>query len=319
MRVFCVNFPFGGSCRVYDGWRRGIRGLGGAGARGYFVKEREEAGDVGDLRVAGDISAGEIAPEPLLCVLDGCDLRGFLCLKLSSLWSLIRIDRLAGVVSSESCCDFDRVWRVEPPSWCRSASSSIPSGSDSDSDESPDDEECEAKVLGNLAESRLPAAFFPFLWTLNELWSSADETPSASAVDELADPPKKTAPSLRICENGAKFPLASYRNAIRYTPGAAKVDSTQRMESRSVRDNPGATFHPEGSRLANWFSGFSNKGVSSCAALSYVAPSVSASRVSLLFPSVFSLSKVPREFLLDSINPADSRFPSELDLDGPGV
>jgi hypothetical protein len=154
---------------VYDGWRRGIRGLGGAGARGYFVNEREEAGDVGDLRVAGEISAGEIAPEPLLCVLDGCDLRCFLCLKLSSLWSLIRIERLAGAVSSESCCDFDRVWRVEPPSGGCSASSTIPSGSDSDSDESPDDEEFEASILGDFADSRLPAALFPFLWPFNGL------------------------------------------------------------------------------------------------------------------------------------------------------
>tara|TARA_R110002060_G_scaffold23068_5_gene31204 strand:+ start:1761 stop:1907 length:147 start_codon:yes stop_codon:yes gene_type:complete len=46
-----------------------MRGLGGAGARGYFVIERDEAGDVGDLRVAGEISLAAIAPDPLLCVL----------------------------------------------------------------------------------------------------------------------------------------------------------------------------------------------------------------------------------------------------------
>ena len=43
-----------------------MRGLGGAGVRGYFAMRREAAGDVGDLRVAGEISPVEIAPEPLL-------------------------------------------------------------------------------------------------------------------------------------------------------------------------------------------------------------------------------------------------------------
>ena len=80
-----MSLPFGASGRVYDGWRRGISGLGGAGARGYFVSKREAAGEVGDLRAAGEISGGEIAPEPLLCELVDCDLRCFLCLKLSSL------------------------------------------------------------------------------------------------------------------------------------------------------------------------------------------------------------------------------------------
>jgi hypothetical protein len=69
MRVFCVSLPLGGSGRVYEGCRRGIKGRGGAGARGYFVMRSEAAGDVGDLRVAGDISPAAIAPEPLLCVL----------------------------------------------------------------------------------------------------------------------------------------------------------------------------------------------------------------------------------------------------------
>lgn len=109
MSVFCVSRPFGGSGRVYEGWRRGIRGLGGAGALGYLVKERAAAAEVGDLRAAGDISAGEIAPDPLLCVLAEGSFRCFLCLKLSSLLSLILIDRLVGVLSSEFCCAFERV------------------------------------------------------------------------------------------------------------------------------------------------------------------------------------------------------------------
>jgi hypothetical protein len=71
MRVFWVSLPRGVSGRAYEGWRRGIRGLGGAGARGYFVKEREEAGEIGDLRAAGEISGGDSPPDPLLCVLGG--------------------------------------------------------------------------------------------------------------------------------------------------------------------------------------------------------------------------------------------------------
>lgn len=54
---------------VYDGCRRGMRGLGGAGARGYFVIRSEAAGEVGDFNVAGEISPDGMAPEPLLCVL----------------------------------------------------------------------------------------------------------------------------------------------------------------------------------------------------------------------------------------------------------
>lgn len=83
MRVFCDILPLGVSGKVYEGCRRGIRGRGGAGARGYFVIRRDDAGDVGDLSVAGDISA--IAPEPLLCVLVELDFLCFRCLKLSSL------------------------------------------------------------------------------------------------------------------------------------------------------------------------------------------------------------------------------------------
>lgn len=41
----------------YEGCRRGMRGLGGAGARGYLVNFRDDAGDVGDLILA-TVSAG---------------------------------------------------------------------------------------------------------------------------------------------------------------------------------------------------------------------------------------------------------------------
>ena len=162
MRVFCDSLPLGTSDWVYDGWRRGISGLGGAGARGYFVIEREAAGDVGDLRVAGEISFVEIAPEPLLCVLVDCALRCFLCRKLSSLWSLIRIDRLAGAISSGFCRDFDRVCRAEPDA-ARSVSLTVRSRSESESDDMPDEEEFEEVALDTLMEVSLPVALFLLL------------------------------------------------------------------------------------------------------------------------------------------------------------
>lgn len=50
--------PLTGSLTAYEGNRRGIKGRGGAGVRGYLVSKREEvAPAVGDLRDAGDISA----------------------------------------------------------------------------------------------------------------------------------------------------------------------------------------------------------------------------------------------------------------------
>jgi hypothetical protein len=37
-------------------------------------------------------------------------------------------------------------------------------------------------------------------------------------------------------QNGAKFPLSSYRHAIKYTPGAAKVEKNHRIESKSATE-----------------------------------------------------------------------------------
>lgn len=93
---------------MYEGWRRGMSGLGGAGARGYFVIDKDAAGDVGDFNAAGDISGAAMAPEPLLCVLVDCALRCFRCRRLSSLCSFMRIERRAGAISS-ACKDFERL------------------------------------------------------------------------------------------------------------------------------------------------------------------------------------------------------------------
>ena len=62
-----------------------MRGLGGAGARGYLVISSEAAGEVGDFSVAGDISLVAIAPEPLLWVLVDWAFLCFRCRRLSSL------------------------------------------------------------------------------------------------------------------------------------------------------------------------------------------------------------------------------------------
>ena len=101
--------------------------------------ESEVAGEVGDFRVAGLISP--VAPEELLCELVDWVFRCLLCRRVSSLWSFMRIDRLAGAISSDGCNDFDRIWRLEAVGI--SPSLIDLSRSDSESDESPDDEELE--------------------------------------------------------------------------------------------------------------------------------------------------------------------------------
>lgn len=118
--------------------------------------ERDEAGDVGDLRVAGEISLPAIAPDPLLCVLVDCAFRCFRCRTLSSLWSLILIERLAGAISSEACSDFERVCRAEADNDDCSVSLMDRSRSDSDSEDRPDEEEFDEKPFLPLTDVRLP-------------------------------------------------------------------------------------------------------------------------------------------------------------------
>jgi hypothetical protein len=66
IKVFWASLPLDAFAIEYEGCRRGIKGLGGAGARGYLVMEREAAGEVGDFKVAGEMSMEGIASEPLL-------------------------------------------------------------------------------------------------------------------------------------------------------------------------------------------------------------------------------------------------------------
>jgi hypothetical protein len=143
-----------------------------------------------------------------------------------------------------------------------------------------------------------------------------DEIPSACVVDALLAPPEKTVPSFRICVKGAKLPRSSYRHAIRYTPGAAKVDKTQRTESRKAIEMVlGILCHERELELEWMLSSFS-KGVFSLKVES--SSSFSASGASFV-ASLFSLMS-PREFLLDSGSVVDDRmFPYELEREGTGV
>lgn len=119
---------------MYEGCRRGISGLGGAGVRGYLV--RAPAGDVGDLSCAEMSFGFELPPAPPRELPDWL----FFCLRCrrdSSLCSLMRMDLLDGLISSELCGGFAREFRRPDPllfpmtrSW-----------SDSDSLERPEDDE----------------------------------------------------------------------------------------------------------------------------------------------------------------------------------
>jgi hypothetical protein len=275
----------------------------------------EAAGDVGDLRVAGEISPAEMAPEPLLCELADWSFRCFLWRRLSSLWSFMRIDRLAGAISSEPCNDLERVWRPELPDAEWSSSLINRSKSDSDSEDIPDEDELEEN-LDAFADPRRPEALFPLLCSSNGFPTSMAEIPRACVIEALLGLVEKADPSFKICEKGAKFPLSSYRHAIKYTPGAAKVDSTQRIESKKLREVLGMMFQPADSELNCPAPSFSKRGVSSLAVSSFP---FSASAISVA-PPPFSLNISSLDPLLDSVTSAeDNILPYELDREGAGV
>lgn len=152
MRVFCASLPFEASGKVYDGCRRGISGLGGAGARGYLVIEREEAGEVGDFRASGEMPPDGKSPDTLPWDAVDCALRCFRCRIESSEWSFIRMDLRAGAISSEFCIDFDRVCRAGE--LASPYSSSLIGRSDSDSEDNPDDDELDIGRLMDLTGLR---------------------------------------------------------------------------------------------------------------------------------------------------------------------
>lgn len=86
----------------------------------------------------------------------------------------MRIDRLAGAISSPPCKDFDLVCLVEDVG---SESLMERSRSDSDSDDIPDEDEDEECVFDGLVEALMPDALFPLFNPFNP--------PAPSSVDDI--------------------------------------------------------------------------------------------------------------------------------------
>ena len=127
---------------------------------------------------------------------------------------------------------------------------SVPDGTQlPTADDMPDEEEFDGSALTPFEDPRLPTALFLLLCSPKAPPSSMAEIPRAWGVDVRLEPGENTAPSLRICENGAKFPPSSYRHAIKYAPGAAKVEKIQRIESSKLDEILlGITCHPDNRR-----------------------------------------------------------------------
>jgi hypothetical protein len=152
-RISVFWFLGEGSTRLrlrYDGCRLGINGRGGAGVLGYLV--RAPTGDVGDLSCA---EMSGVAPSPCAALgADGWLFRCLRCRRASSLWSLIRIDRLAGAISSAPD-DLDRECRLDCTLDLPDADA-LPT-SDSDSDDIPDEKDPEERVRRPPGVSSYPA------------------------------------------------------------------------------------------------------------------------------------------------------------------
>jgi hypothetical protein len=100
----------------------------------------------------------------------------------------------------------------------------------------PDEDELDDTALVPFVEVRLPNVLFPLFCSPTSFPSSVAAILKAWAVDVRLAPPEKAVPNFRICEIGAKLPLSSYRHAIKYTPGAARVEKIQRSESKRVAE-----------------------------------------------------------------------------------
>lgn len=178
---------------MYDGWRRGMSGLGGAGVLGYFVKA--PTGDVGDLRCADMSFCSGLPVAPRRELVD-CPFLCLRCRRDSSLCSLILMDRREGLISSELCKDLARGGLLLE-------SLSI---SDSDSLESPDVEEPEDGA------GRVVMAFpLPMLIVSPrvELGRSSNAAFSCIAAAILRGSAWYAPKSLLNCSQGAKCPCSS--------------------------------------------------------------------------------------------------------------
>jgi len=146
------------------------------------------------------------------------------------------MDRLAGAISSEFCNDLEREWRLADDAPDSPFSLMDRSRSDSDSEDMPDEDELDDTALVPFVQVRLPNVLFPLFCSPTAFPSSVAAIPKAWAVDARLAPPEKAVPNFRICEIGAKLPLSSYRHAIKYTPGAARVEKIQRIESKKATE-----------------------------------------------------------------------------------
>ena len=194
----------------YEGCRLGIKGRGGAGARGYFVIRNDDAGDVGDFKFATVSAVCSLLSAPAAPLLVDLDPSALLCLRrrvVSSLYSLIRIDRLAGVVSSEEEDGWDLAWL-----WgIFSFSLSLLPASSSDSDVA---EEKERVIVGRRRSGfavgfRRPFRLSPLDVVVRVARSGALERPTAWVVDLFPLRLGRTRLSLRTGLNGANLPLSS--------------------------------------------------------------------------------------------------------------
>ena len=206
-RVFCKRVEEEDRCEgdaedEYEGWRRGMRGRGGAGARGYLVRRRDAAGEVGDLRAA---AAADVCWVSVVFPV-GFFGRFKLERAESSFLSLIRIDLRVGVASSVNAGAF-ALGRIVVLRFLPSFPCSPKSVSDS---EVTDDAEsivrsrwfCEAaEDFGRFVRD---SAFSP-----RTKRSEDPESPTACAVELLPLRPGNFLPIFRNGVSGEKCPPSS--------------------------------------------------------------------------------------------------------------
>jgi hypothetical protein len=115
----------------------------------------------------------------------------------------------------------------------------------------------EADRLGALGSSALPSK--PVTWEIDFSSTGTPYSPG-NFLDGAGYIPN----NFLSCNNGAKFPFSSYKQAIRYTPGAANVESIHRIEFMIVvAMRLGITCHVEDRELKFFDSPWESKGVTS--------------------------------------------------------
>ena len=204
-RVFWVSFEGERFVdREYEGWRRGTRGRGGAGARGYLVIRREDAGDVGDLMVAA-VTGGWFSGLGVSALLVGFFGIFFVLRRrpVSSFRTFMRIERLGASSSEDDACCFGRLTDIVLLA-CPFSPTSV-----SVSEAIAEEIESAASDLRRLilmVVFRRPLR--SSLLVDMVAWGDA-ESPTACAVDLRPLRLGRALPSLRTGANGEKRPSSS--------------------------------------------------------------------------------------------------------------